>query len=128
MRRGKYTIAEKVQAAYQDIGHDEGGILWWYDPNSEKLHEHVSKAGFEDFHTKLMHGKDDLWWRGRASKSKGGAVTAIPPVRLYSRGVDELPEHLFNELYDRYKPKFMLVETATEGLKRVAIRKKGVRK
>ena len=32
MRRGKYIVGEKVNASYQDIGHDEGGILWWYDP------------------------------------------------------------------------------------------------
>ena len=122
-KNSKYVFAEQVNAGYCEIGHDIGSIIWFVD-NKGKMHEKVSKAGMDDFHTKLMGNHVDDWWRGRASADKGGAVTVLPPVRIRAKGGFDLPDDLFNALTKRFKPKFMLVDTAYEGLKRVALKKK----
>ena len=121
-RRGKYVVGELFKGSkYQDIGHSAESILWWQD-NKGVLHEHVSEGKIGDFHTQLMNGKDDVWWRGRSTKNKGGVVTILPPVRVYAKDSIDLPDDLFSSLERRFKPKTMLIDTPYQGLKRVAKR------
>jgi hypothetical protein len=116
----RYVICEASGYSYRDIGHCSGDIIWWLDNNGE-MHEKVSKCGIDDFHTKLMGNKADVWWRGRATAGKKGVVTILPPTRVYASKHIRLPENLMDKIINRFEPKVMLVDTPYEGLKKVDV-------
>jgi hypothetical protein len=82
------TIADKIAAKYQDIGHRPGDKLWWVGADG-KVKTLVSTG--TEFHHDISPLDMDARWRGRLEK--GGMCTMLPPLNLYSKykDVEDMP-------------------------------------
>jgi hypothetical protein len=104
---------------YKDIAHGARSVVWWIDYQG-KFHSHTSKGTAKDMHHKLDPKLNmDRIWRGRSTTDRGGAVTVLPPVSIYSRGAEDIPNNVMNQIERNLKPKTVIVDTMY-GLKRVA--------
>lgn len=113
----QYMIGEAVKGCYKDIAHCENGIIWWIFQG--KFREHISKASIADFHVYLVREMDDVEadevYRGRYFD---GIATILPPVKIYSKPIGNLPKKILDMVYVKLKPKVLLLSTPS-GLHKV---------